>query len=85
MSTAVLQSPRRIEPRFTPREQSVIALICDGLNNKEIAHRIGISVKVTKAYASDVYFKLGFNHTWGCPRVRLVLWAAEARRLHDAA
>jgi len=86
MSTpTIIREPKlAICTRFTPREQQVIDLICSGYSNKQIAHQLSTSVDNVKATSSHVYWKLGLNHSWGCPRVRLVLWATKAR-LSDAA
>lgn len=44
---------------LTPREQEVLALLSQGLPNKQIAHRLEISESTVKYHASSVYAKLG--------------------------
>jgi len=56
------------------REQRVIALVAQGLKNKEVASEIGTTEHVVKNYLRTIYDKLGL---WN--RVELALWY-EARR-----
>jgi DNA-binding NarL/FixJ family response regulator len=58
------------------REQRVIALVAQGLKNREVAANIGTTEHVVKNYLRVIYDKLGL---WN--RVELALWY-EAR-LHD--
>ncbi|NJK63809.1 MAG: response regulator transcription factor [Synechococcaceae cyanobacterium SM2_3_1] len=48
-------------PRLTPRELSVLQLMTQGLANKQIARRLGISIETVKEYASGIYRKLGVS------------------------
>ncbi len=59
------------------REQRVIALVAQGLKNREVAANIGTTEHVVKNYLRVIYDKLGL---WN--RVELALWY-EAR-LHEA-
>ncbi|MEN9204157.1 MAG: response regulator transcription factor [Thermostichus sp. DG02_1_bins_55] len=45
-------------PHLTPRELSVLQLMAEGLANKQIARRLGLSIETVKEYASAVYRKL---------------------------
>ena len=56
------------------REQRVIALVAQGLKNKEVASEIGTTEHVVKNYLRVIYDKLGL---WN--RVELALWY-EARK-----
>jgi DNA-binding NarL/FixJ family response regulator len=58
------------------REQRVIALVAQGLKNREVAADIGTTEHVVKNYLRVIYDKLGL---WN--RVELALWY-EAR-LHE--
>ena len=51
--------PITIKPLFkvTPREKEVLSLICNGLSNKEIAARLGISEQTVKNYVSALMEK----------------------------
>ena len=60
------------------REQRVIALVAQGLKNREVAANIGTTEHVVKNYLRVIYDKLGL---WN--RVELALWY-EAR-LHEGA
>lgn len=53
----------------TDREERVIALVHDGLKNKEIAEVLGSTEHVVKNYLRVIYDKLGL---WN--RVELALW-----------
>jgi DNA-binding NarL/FixJ family response regulator len=44
---------------LTPREIEVLQLIADGLPNKSIAGRLGISDQTVKFHVSSIYGKLG--------------------------
>lgn len=44
---------------LTPREQQVAALVADGLRNREVAERLGITVATTKDHVHRVLSKLG--------------------------
>lgn len=48
---------------FTPREMDIIRLSCEGLQYKEIADRLCISVKTVDATKSRVFKKIGINNT----------------------
>jgi len=46
---------------FTPREQSVLDLVAEGLMNKEIARRLETSVRNVEKYVSRLFSKTGTN------------------------
>ena len=72
-------SPRGGEPRgppadpvpasLTPREREVLALVADGLANKQIARRLGIAEKTVKAHLTRVFAALGVSD-----RTQAALW-----------
>lgn len=47
---------------LTPREREVLALIEEGLTNKEISHRLGIEVRTVKNHVHNVLEKLRVRH-----------------------
>lgn len=46
---------------LTKREYEVLALVSDGLNNKDIANRLYISEKTVKNHVSNIFKKLELN------------------------
>jgi DNA-binding NarL/FixJ family response regulator len=69
---AIVQTPAPIKIDFTPREQSVLELVVDGLMNKEIARRLNTSVRNVEKYVSRLFSKTGTNS-----RTELVRYALE--------
>ncbi|NDJ17275.1 response regulator transcription factor [Myxacorys almedinensis] len=69
---AIATSPPPIKLDFTPREQSVLELVVDGLMNKEIARRLETSVRNVEKYVSRLFSKTGTNS-----RTELVRFALE--------
>lgn len=47
--------------RLSPQEEKVLALVADGLTNKEIARSLGLSDKTVKNYISHVFEKLNLS------------------------
>ena len=47
------------EALLTPRETEVLSLVADGLSNKEIARRLGISLHTVKFHIESLLRKLG--------------------------
>lgn len=69
---AIPQTPAPIKLDFTPREQSVLELVAEGLMNKEIARRLETSVRNVEKYVSRLFSKTGTNS-----RTELVRYALE--------
>jgi DNA-binding NarL/FixJ family response regulator len=55
---------------LTPREEQVVALVADGLSNRDIARELGLSEHTIKKYLFRIFDKLGVS-----TRVELVLYA----------
>jgi DNA-binding NarL/FixJ family response regulator len=55
---------------LTPREEQVVALVIEGLGNREIARKLNLSPHTVKKYLFHVFEKLGISN-----RVELVLYA----------
>jgi DNA-binding NarL/FixJ family response regulator len=70
--SAIAQSPSPIKIDLTPREQSVLDLVAQGLMNKEIARRLETSVRNVEKYVSRLFSKTGTNS-----RTELVRYALE--------
>lgn len=68
----IAQTPPPIRIDFTPREQSVLDLVAEGLMNKEIARRLDTSVRNVEKYVSRLFSKTGTNS-----RTELVRYALE--------
>jgi LuxR family maltose regulon positive regulatory protein len=49
-----------VEP-LSERELEVLALVAQGLSNREIAERLFITVGTVKTHAHNIYGKLGVN------------------------
>ncbi|MGP4038548.1 response regulator transcription factor [Gracilibacillus sp. D59] len=47
-----------VDPTLTPRERAILKCIGEGLNNKEIAERLGLSVGTVKNQTSQILDKL---------------------------
>ncbi|GLZ36365.1 hypothetical protein Lesp02_85520 [Lentzea sp. NBRC 105346] len=61
-----------LKPALTPREQETLVLLAEGLSNKQIARRLGISPHGAKRHVANVLAKLN------CPNRTLAV--AEAMR-----
>lgn len=68
----IAQTPPPVKIDFTPREQSVLELVTEGLMNKEIASRLDTSVRNVEKYVSRLFSKTGTNS-----RTELVRYALE--------
>jgi DNA-binding NarL/FixJ family response regulator len=63
------------EMKLTSREQEVLGMVADGLPNKLIARRMGISERTVKAHLTNIYQRLGVTD-----RTQAALWAQRQRR-----
>lgn len=56
--------PRRKRPEaLTAREQEILQLIWNGCKNKEVAHRLKISVKTVEAHRANMMKKVRVSNT----------------------
>jgi DNA-binding NarL/FixJ family response regulator len=55
---------------LTPREEQVVALVAEGLGNRQIATELHLSEHTIKKYLFNIFEKLGVS-----TRVELVLYA----------
>ena len=58
---AVALTDPKLQPRLSPKELSIIALITQGKRNKEIAFQLGTTEQVIKNYLRKIYEKLGVS------------------------
>jgi DNA-binding NarL/FixJ family response regulator len=64
--------------RLTPRELQIVALICEGLKNKQIAYQLGTKEQVVKNYLRSIYMKAGVSD-----RLELALFTVHHRALAE--
>lgn len=57
---------------LTPRESEILALVGEGLANKQISNRLGISEKTVKAHLGSIFQRLGVSS-----RTEAALWAKD--------
>jgi len=70
---------RRPDVALTAREREVLLLVGDGMANKNIARRLGISEKTVKTHLTSVFSALGVGD-----RVQAALWVERHRAELDA-
>jgi DNA-binding NarL/FixJ family response regulator len=72
VARSILSARRELrpEPSLTDREREILELLRGGLANKEIAARLGITVKTVKAHLSSLFQKIGV-----LDRTQAALWA----------
>jgi DNA-binding NarL/FixJ family response regulator len=63
---------------LSPREREVLQLVIDGLANKQIARRLGISEKTVKGHLTNVFQRIGVTD-----RTQAALWAERTGALRD--
>lgn len=64
---------------LTPREEQVVALVADGMSNREVAIELGLREHTIKTYLFRIFEKLGISS-----RVELVLYAMHHGRSRAA-
>lgn len=64
---------------LTPREEQVVALVADGLSNREVARELRLSENTVKKYIFRIFEKLGISS-----RVELVLYALSHGAVRNA-
>lgn len=74
VARVVLNTRRTAAPAepLTAREREILALVGEGLANKQIARRLGISEKTVKAHLTSIFQRLGV-----AGRTEAALWARD--------
>lgn len=63
-SRSAVLLPRRKRPEaLTSREREILQLIWSGFKNKEVAHRLRISVKTVEAHRANMMKKIRVSNT----------------------
>ena len=52
-------------PHLSPRQQQVLELVAQGMTNAEVGAELGITERTVKAYAQELYDKLGVRNRAG--------------------
>ena len=63
---------------LTSRERQVVALVCAGYTNMDLARKLGISENTAKHHLTNIFDKLGVYN-----RLELVLFAADHRLISE--
>jgi DNA-binding NarL/FixJ family response regulator len=71
-STLLSARPEPTVPVLSEREVEVLRLVAEGLANKQIGHRLGISERTVKVHLGSVFRRLGV-----ADRTSAALWARE--------
>jgi DNA-binding NarL/FixJ family response regulator len=80
-AAAALLADRRDRPAEVPltaREREVLGLVVEGLANKQIARRMGISEKTVKGHLTNLFQRIGV-----ADRTQAALWAERTGALRD--
>ncbi len=76
----VTRIPEQRLPVFTEREREVLRLLCDGLDTKATAVRMGIGAATVKDHLDNVYRKLGVGDRLNAVRRAVELGLADLGR-----
>ena len=81
-AAAALLTTRATRPaggvELTAREREVLRLVVDGMANKQIARRLGISEKTVKGHLTNLFQRIGVTD-----RTQAALWAERTGALRD--
>ncbi|MCX7858364.1 MAG: response regulator transcription factor [Deltaproteobacteria bacterium] len=63
---ALMHEPPNVIKKFpadiSQREREIIQYVCQGLTNKEVAHKIGVSEQTVKTHLNRIFKKLGISN-----------------------
>lgn len=77
---AALTIDHELISRLSPRQQAVLALMAEGLSNKEIAKLLGLSVGTAKNYVSSILRVLGVTRRSAAIRIATTLQFRQQER-----
>jgi DNA-binding NarL/FixJ family response regulator len=72
LGDSLVAHPRPARQPLSPREQEVLTLAAQGLTNREIAYRLGISDRTVQFHMNSV-----FNKTGACSRTEAAVLAIQ--------
>jgi DNA-binding NarL/FixJ family response regulator len=72
------RAARPVSVELTARERDVLSLVVQGLANKQIARRLGISEKTVKGHLTNLFQRIGV-----ADRTQAALWAERTGALRD--
>jgi DNA-binding NarL/FixJ family response regulator len=72
------RATRPVSVELTARERDVLSLVVQGLANKQIARRLGISEKTVKGHLTNLFQRIGV-----ADRTQAALWAERTGALRD--
>ncbi len=55
------RQPGRDRVEFAPRQRQILALVADGLADKEIAVRLGVSARTVRTHLERLYQRYGLH------------------------
>lgn len=65
-ATLVFDAPKvELGPKLSPRQQQVLELMAEGMTNSTIGEELGVTERTVKAYAQELYDKLGVRNRAG--------------------
>ena len=64
---------------LTPQEQKIVALVAEGLTNRQIGEKVHLAEKTVKNYVSNILMKLGLSR-----RAEVAAFVAKQKRGSDA-
>ena len=73
LSAPELSAPELSAPELSVREREVLALVAEGLTNREIAARLSISPVTARNHVSNILTKLGLEN-----RTQAAIWLSRA-------
>jgi DNA-binding NarL/FixJ family response regulator len=68
----LLPTGGRQDPQLSPRETEILALVAQGMANKQIARRLGIAEHTVKIHLGNVFRRIGVSD-----RTSAALWARQ--------